>query len=314
LCLGDRFALYLVFFDPRRNLGGMAHPVALTPDSGYYWFFAPDNVELVVKVLDGRAVNGHYWVFYGGLTDVGFVLEVVDTETGARRTYRKDPGEMASAGHTKALPAAAAGDAVWAEPLRSAGLDREAFAAPAEGAATERGAAATPETFVDSAAGPCSPPDLPVVARPGLCLNGKRFEVEVAWRDFVGNQGAGEGVTLGDDSGYFWFFAPDNIELVVKVLDGRAVNDRFWVFWAGLTSVAYELTVGHTQDATEWQHHKAAHVFESGADTAALKPPSCGCPTVEAPVCGQDGVTYGNDCLAYCVGWVGVAHPGVCGG
>ncbi|HYG63350.1 MAG TPA: hypothetical protein VEL74_12270, partial [Thermoanaerobaculia bacterium] len=48
---------------------GVGQPVALTGDSGYFWFFDENNAELVVKVLDGRAVNGHYWVFYGALSD-----------------------------------------------------------------------------------------------------------------------------------------------------------------------------------------------------------------------------------------------------
>jgi hypothetical protein len=39
--------------------------VPLGADTGYFWFFEDTNVELVVKVLDGRAINGHTWVFYG---------------------------------------------------------------------------------------------------------------------------------------------------------------------------------------------------------------------------------------------------------
>ena len=38
----------------------------------------PGNIEVFAKVLDGCAVNGHYWVFVGGLTDVEVELAVVD--------------------------------------------------------------------------------------------------------------------------------------------------------------------------------------------------------------------------------------------
>ena len=54
----------------------------LTDDTGNYWFFDPENLEVMVKVLDGCAVNQHWWVFSSGLTDVGVTLRVEDLETG----------------------------------------------------------------------------------------------------------------------------------------------------------------------------------------------------------------------------------------
>ena len=39
----------------------------------------------------------------------------------------------------------------------------------------------------------------------------------------------------------------------------------------------------------------------------------CVCPAIDAPVCGEDGVTYGNSCLAACEG-VAVAQDGPCAG
>jgi hypothetical protein len=55
--------------------------------------------------------------------------------------------------------------------------------------------------------------------------------------------------------------------------------------------------------------------FASRGDVEALLPPDCGCPAVAEPVCGRDGVVYGNRCEAYCSGWAEVAGPyvdGVC--
>lgn len=49
---------------------------------GLFWFFSPDNPEMLVKVLDGCSVNGHYWVFYSAGTNVGLRTEVTDTHTG----------------------------------------------------------------------------------------------------------------------------------------------------------------------------------------------------------------------------------------
>ena len=39
--------------------------------------------------------------------------------------------------------------------------------------------------------------------------------------------------------------------------------------------------------------------------------PTCLCPAVALPVCGVDGVTYGNACEAACIG-VEVAYEGIC--
>jgi hypothetical protein len=80
-----------------------------------------------------------------------------------------------------------------------------------------------------------------------LCLQQGRFRVAVDWQDGRGNSGAGS-VTpaVTADSGVFWFFAPDNWELLVKVLDGCALNRRIWVFAAATTNVHYTLTVTDT--------------------------------------------------------------------
>jgi hypothetical protein len=57
----------------------------ITQDTGAFWFFDAENVELIVKVLEGCAENGSWWVFTTGLTDVEVELLVVDTRTGAER-------------------------------------------------------------------------------------------------------------------------------------------------------------------------------------------------------------------------------------
>lgn len=85
-----------------------------------------------------------------------------------------------------------------------------------------------------------------------LCLNENRFEVEVNWRDFEGNRGQGRARALDiDDSGLFWFFGPENLEMLVKVLDACSFNDHFWVFAAASTDVEYTLTVTDTETGQE---------------------------------------------------------------
>ena len=317
---GGRFEMSLRFFDPRRGIPEQdAAGSPLTADTAFFWFTAPDNVEVVAKVLDGRGINGHYWVFYGALTDIGFALTVHDTVTGNERTFVNPPGEMASRGIVDALPPttqaelAAAGAEVRA--FSVAALVRDAF--PGEGDTSEPRTAAVARPAPDVAAltpppppGPCREP-----SRPGLCLNGRRFNFVVTWRAFDGTTGEGHGVPLGDDSGYFWFFDPDNVELVIKALDGRAVNGKFWVFYGALTNVEYHLGAWHVDapwDLPQVTYDNPLGHFASVADIDAFTPPTCGCPAVFVPVCGKDGVTYSSACLAYCDGWVEVAHEGAC--
>jgi len=71
---------------------GAGRAVDLTGDTGYFWFFSPSNVEMVVKAVTGCPFNSHYWVFAGGLTDVNVVTTVTDTQTGAVLTYTNPQG------------------------------------------------------------------------------------------------------------------------------------------------------------------------------------------------------------------------------
>jgi len=108
LCLsGNRFEIELLATDPRSSkmgqgvvskqkgvFGYMSIP-GLTGDAG--------NPEVFVKVLDGRSVNEHFWVFYSGLTDVAFSLKVRDLATNSERVYEKPGFELTSVADTTAF-------------------------------------------------------------------------------------------------------------------------------------------------------------------------------------------------------------------
>ena len=79
-----------------------------------------------------------------------------------------------------------------------------------------------------------------------MCLNNGRFKVEAVWETGAGDTGTGKAIKLTDDSGTFWFFNPDNLEILVKVLNGCGVNARYWVFAGGLTNVRVVLRVTDT--------------------------------------------------------------------
>jgi hypothetical protein len=87
-----------------------------------------------------------------------------------------------------------------------------------------------------------------------LCLQGGRFAVTADWQTASANGQAGA-VQLTSDTGYFWFFSPANVEVVIKVLDACIAFQRFWAFSAGLTNVEVDVTVVDTQNQTTKVYH-----------------------------------------------------------
>lgn len=101
-CLQNgRFKVTVAWTAPGQ--GGTATAVPMTGDTGYFWFFNSANVELVVKVLDGRAVNGRFWVFYGALSNVQYTIRVTDTQTSVTKFYSNAQGQLASVADTGAF-------------------------------------------------------------------------------------------------------------------------------------------------------------------------------------------------------------------
>ncbi len=244
LCLGD--GRFRVEVDWRRTPGDpaqKAHAAGVSAESGYFWFVDPDSVELVVKVLDGRSINGFFWVFYGALTDRGYTVTVTDRETGAVRTYTNDPGHVGSRADTSAF----AGTGPGAEE----GPDLAMVLA------TDRTSAAPEEPCVADAI--------------SLCLNGGRFRVQVGVTTSpTGPTVAAPAVGLTPDSGAFVFRDLGNLELAVKVLDGTFVNGHFWVFVGGLTNRAFEVVISDTVTGQAWTYDNPAGEVQSVADTAAF--------------------------------------------
>lgn len=103
-------------------------------------------------------------------------------------------------------------------------------------------------------------------------LLGGRFEVSVTWRTPDGAEGIGRIATRADDSVVFWFFGEDNWEMLVKVLEGCVVNDRYWVFFAATTDVEFELAVTDlASGVTKTYTNPMGETAHTVADTAAFQ-------------------------------------------
>ncbi len=89
LCLRDgRFSVTTNWRSFDGNTGA-GRAVELNAETGSFYFFTETNLELMVKVLDACNLEGFnsFFVFAGGLTNVGVTMTVTDTATGDSKTY-----------------------------------------------------------------------------------------------------------------------------------------------------------------------------------------------------------------------------------
>lgn len=101
LCLGGRFGVTAQFQLSTGPLFG--HARNSTPDTGTFWVLSDNNIELAVKVVDGRPFNGQFWVFCGALTDLEYDLEITDTLTGNVWRHHNPAGLLSSFADTAAF-------------------------------------------------------------------------------------------------------------------------------------------------------------------------------------------------------------------
>jgi hypothetical protein len=270
LCLNNsRFRVTASFQSPSGSGTGTA--VLLTGDTGYFWFFSSNNVEIVIKVVDGRSFNSRFWVFAGGLTNVNVVIAVTDTQTGASQTYVNPQGvAFQPIQDTNAFAAATA-----------PGGSENASAGLLAAAARQVSAGLARQLERPAASGRSAPPAEPAAASAScfanattLCLNGGRFSVRTQWTAPGSGTGAGQAVALTGDTGYFWFFSPNNVEMVVKAVTGCPLNFRYWVFAGGLTNVNVVTTVTDTQmGAVRTYVNSQGIPFQPIQDTSAFACP-----------------------------------------
>jgi hypothetical protein len=69
---------------------------AESDESVFLWFFTAANFEIGLKILPACAVNGDFWVFISGLTDQGWTVNIVDSQTGRFATYSNPLGHLTS--------------------------------------------------------------------------------------------------------------------------------------------------------------------------------------------------------------------------
>ncbi len=265
LCLsGNRFQV--TAFNTSGGPISPANGVPITADTGYFTFANPNNVEIVTKVVNACGLGSRFWVFAAGLTNQGVGIRVRDTKTGVIKEYinpinRPFPPLQDTAAF--ATCPIVAGDGY--EPILSfedegaaAEPDSEVAMQPPTEPSLEvalaeisdhESAVLAAELERLDAAGVDELADLAVLRHLGAPINLRagRFKVEATFKTPTGPTTPATGVLITDETAYFRFLNPANVEVIVKIVNACGFGTpRYWVFAAGLTNVRVDITVTDT--------------------------------------------------------------------
>ena len=259
-------------------------------ESGLLYFFDRDNSEVLIKVLDACAVNNHRWVFVAPVTTLAFNLRVDETATGEYWQH-KNPRGGATATTKSDLQAFPCGEAASASTVVADGsegfdgvdlVDAGFPAAPvsptllarsptslARVEPVSRAPVAVSQPIRGGEAADCEPQPVTTL-RGGYTVNmcveyvkdGETVVEEVKDYELDSEQSA-----------ILYFFQPDNAEVLVKVLDGCAINQHRWVFVAPVTTLAFNLSIEGPGGGTPWTHEN--RLDQTAAAKSDLKGFAC---------------------------------------
>ncbi|HBL25630.1 MAG TPA: hypothetical protein DD490_02215 [Acidobacteria bacterium] len=104
-----------------------------------------------------------------------------------------------------------------------------------------------------------------------LCLKGNRFKVTMTYKGGQGQTGSGQALPYNDGTGTFWFSDPTAFDTTVRVVDGCAGNQRYWVQLSGFTRSEVTTKVTDTvTGATKTYVNPLGRIFRTVLDTNAF--------------------------------------------
>ena len=236
-------------------------------DSGsVFYFFEPDNPEMLLKVVNGCWLNDHWWVFGSAATDLVYEVAIEDFADGGGTVEYRHNGVGVIVGDNGYSTAAGVINDTSAFPCGRSAVQAGKGRPPTGGPAAHVAAGYGQQPVAGIVAGRDAADTRDYGCIGGDCLNNWRFSVGA---NFVDQEecngcitGAGEVPThgLGDSGALIYFFEPDNPEMLLKVVDGCAVNGHWWVFGSAATDLGY--TVYVDDYATAKQNARGHIVFD----------------------------------------------------
>jgi hypothetical protein len=246
LCLGNgRYTITGTWENQFDGSTGPVRPIRGSELAGYLYFTDPANIELMIKILDFAS---YIKVFYGELTNLHFTLNVTDNRNGLTKIYRNGPNDCGAIDH-EAFPSGPEAEApgaalAMARSIASRPPIHLSEFAPAIG--LSRGGDLEPtEEMLGAMRSAVSPGATCSANAETLCLLGGRYRLTLTWRNqYSGVSGKGKASPFSSLAGSFSFDDPNNIELLVKVLD---FGDRILVLYGSLSNLEYRLSVTDLQ-------------------------------------------------------------------
>jgi hypothetical protein len=243
-----RFRAWITFVDDDVRQPAEAVPVGPDDSRGFFYFTRDFYVDEYLEIVDARAVNGHWWVFAAPLTGLEYSLTVLDTETGAVKTYPSPAGSRTTVVDTSAFVDAGG------FPVRAPRARQESETALRR--ATPSIASCTQDADT-------------------LCLIDNRFQIEVVFDPDGPTPPSNALVSTAfqtSHSGAFGMFAAALVQHVVKIVQKPTF---FEVDIGVLTNVAFTVTVTDTCSGTSEDYVSPAGSMTNFVDAITFPSSPC---------------------------------------